>query len=43
MINAIIDAISEVEYITISDACLLLQSLAILQKLRQGIVLPKLN
>ena len=43
MINAIINAISEVEYITISDACLLLQSLAILQKSRQGIVLPKLN
>ena len=43
MINAMVDAISEVEYITISDACLLLQSLAILQKSRQGIVLPKLN
>ena len=43
MINAIIDAISEVEYIAISDACLLLQSLAILQKSRQGIVLPKLK
>lgn len=43
IITAVINAYSELEYISIPDACNILQSLALLQNSKQGFVLPKLS